>query len=283
MEDILDICVQLTRLNEDDNCPLIQERFKCECNDKYKIYDDQSGDIICSNCGLILDERIMKHQDQFDNDDNMVQIQSSKSEFFENKIMSTIISKRMGLMSTLHIQTSINQKESYRNKEFYEIERLCTNLSTTQNIANQAKHFFHELCKMKIYRGPNRKAMMACCILRSCSVNKIIRTVTEMCTVVDIPKKILTKNIKTYESFMSIKLINERSSDEIYRHLQSLGVSEKEVFKMSNIVIKKQRDLIISQEFQGKSPKMLLAIILKSLNFEKKAICEALKVSITAF
>lgn len=226
--------------------------------------------MICSNCGLVLEERFMQSQDEFDANDNFVSIQSSKNEFFENTMMSTVISKKKGLMNILHIQTSVNQKESYRNKEFCEVERLCTGLKTTANVASQAKHYFNDLCKLKVFRGENRKAMMACCIIRSFSTNKINRTVTEICEVANVQKHAFTKNLKIYEALMKVKLFNERLSDEIYRHLQSLGVKNADVFKMSNKVIEKQKEMLHSKEFQGKSPKVLLAIILRSMGFEKK-------------
>jgi len=56
-----------------------------------------------------------------------------------------------------------------------------------------------------------------------------------------------------------------------------------DVFKLSNTVIQKQKDMLKSRDFQGKSPKVLLAIILKDLGFDKRNICKALIVSITAF
>jgi transcription initiation factor TFIIB len=286
LTEMFDVAMNLNGKNEDQSrTPYIQKKFMCGCDETYKVIDNQSGDVICSSCGLVLEERFMQSQDEFDANDNFVSIQSSKNEFFENTMMSTIISgsKKKGLMNMLHIQTSVNQKESYRNKEFCEVERLCTGLKTTANIASQAKHYFNDLCKLKVFRGENRKAMMACCIIRSFSTNKVNRTVTEICEVVNVQKHIFTKNLKIYEALIKVKLFNERISDEIYRHLQSLGVKNADVFKMSNTVIEKQKEMLRSKEFQGKSPKVLLAIILRSMGFDKKMICGALTVSITAF
>lgn len=277
--------------DKEDAKPYTQNKFLCECDEMYKIIDTESGDVICSNCGLVLEERVMQFQDEFDANDNFISIQSSKNAFFENTMMSTIISKsksksklkNIGLMNTLHIQTSVNQRESYRNKEFCEVERLCADLKTTANVATQAKHYFHDLCKIKVFRGVNRKAMMACCIIRSFSTNKINRTVTEICDAVNVSKHVFTKNLKKYETLMKVKLFNERTTDEIYRHLQLLGVKDEDVFKMSNMVIEKQKEMLRANEFQGKSPKVLLAIILRNMGFDKRKICTALTVSITAF
>jgi transcription initiation factor TFIIIB Brf1 subunit/transcription initiation factor TFIIB len=258
-------------------------RFHCSCDEMYKVIDTSQGDTICSNCGVVCEERSMSYQNEFDENDNPIFIQSSKSEFYENKTLSTIMSKKMGLMSVLHIHTSTNQKESYRQKEFIEIERLCELLKTTVNIANVAKHKFHDLNKIKTFRGPNRKAMIACCILQSLSENKVTRTLTEMSEALGIDKSILTKNVKIYENIFNVKLFNERYSNEIYRHVQGLGVLRKDVFKISNVVIQKHREMIQLNEYQGRSPKVLLAIILKDMKFDKHLISKILKVSITAF
>jgi transcription initiation factor TFIIIB Brf1 subunit/transcription initiation factor TFIIB len=260
-----------------------EARYSCGCDDMYKVTDQAQGDVICSNCGVVCEERTMLYQDEFDDKDNPIYIQSSKSEFYENKMMSTFMSKNVGFMSVLHKHTSINQKEFCRNKEFLEIDRICELLKTTPNVANAAKHKFHDLNKLKTFRGPNRKAMIACCILQSLSENKVGRTITEMCEVNNIPKCILTKNIKVFEKLMDTKVINERFSEEIYRHIQGLGVVEKDVFRISNDVIMIHKDMIKLEKYQGKSPKVILAIILRDMHFDKRAICEVLKVSITAF
>lgn len=263
---------------------------KCSCDQSLIITDNLTGDVVCTGCGLVQDERVAQYQPTFDAYDREVTMETSKDEFFENKQLSTIISTRFtrhnksGFMRKLHMQTSINQKQAYRNKEFEVIDRLCTNLSTTENVSNDAKHFFLALCKKKIYRGVNRKAMMACCILRALSKNNLVRDIHETAVACDVSKSILTKNINTYEKLMGIKILREGKCGEIYRYLQKLGVeNNKEMCKISNSVIKKQQTLLQLDEFQGKSPKIVIAIILKELSFDKKDICEALNVSITGF
>ena len=36
----------------------------CSCDEKFFVIDEQSGDIICSNCGIVKDERIMSYQER---------------------------------------------------------------------------------------------------------------------------------------------------------------------------------------------------------------------------
>ena len=290
---MLDMCMELSRNSRAKQevvrgtFPAITKRlsnkFECSCDEMHTITDEKNGDVVCTNCGTVKEERFIQYQQEFDDNDNLVQIQSSKSEFFDNTIMSTFISKNMGLMNVLQKQMSINQKELYRNKEFYEVERICTILNTTPNIANQAKHYFNNLCKVKTFRGVNRKAMMSCCILHSCNVNNIDRTVDELCESMTIKKTIFAKNLKIYEKMMNVKIINERTNYEVYRHLQQLGIPEKEVFALSNNIVKKQKEMMRQIDYQGKSPKILLAIILKHMEYDKRLICNVLKVSVTAF
>tara|TARA_B100000405_G_scaffold301760_1_gene263694 strand:- start:2180 stop:3007 length:828 start_codon:yes stop_codon:yes gene_type:complete len=263
---------------------------KCACDKSLIITDDQTGDVVCTGCGLVQDERVAQYQPTFDAHDREITMETSKDQYFENKQISTMISMKStkhnknGFMRKLHMQTSINQKQAYRNKEFEVIERLCTNLSTTDNVSTDAKHFFLDLCKKKIYRGVNRKAMMACCILRALSMNNLVRDIHETATACEVSKSTLTKNINTYEKLMGVKILREGKCDEIYRYLQKLGVTNnQEMCQISNSVIKRQKCLIKLDEFQGKSPKIIIAIILKELSFDKKDICEALNVSITGF
>ena len=263
---------------------------KCACDESLIITDDQTGDVVCTGCGLVHDERVAQYQPVFDDYDREITMESSKDQFFENKQLSTVISTRFTrhknsvLMRKLHMQTSTNQKQAYRNKEFEVIERLCLNLSTTENVSTDAKHFFLALCKKKIYRGVNRRAMMACCLLRALTVNHLVRDIHETADACDVSKSVLTKNISAYEKLMGVKILQEGKCQEIYRYLQKLGVeSNQEMCRISNSVTKKQRHLMQLDDFQGKSPKIIIAIILKELGFDKKNICEALSVSITGF
>ena len=255
----------------------------CSCDELFLVIDEQSGDVICSNCGIVKEERIMSYQDNYDVDDNMVIYESSKDEYFENKVIPTMISKPMGLMTKIHVQQTINQKQLYRNKEFDEIDRLCERINTTDNISKDAKHLFHELCDKKIYRGPNRKAMMACCIIQSLGNNGVIRDILEICDACSLPKSLLTKSIPLYEKLQKTKIIRENNSSEVYRYLQKMNLPTKDIYSLSNRIIKEQQDMMKQSMYQGKSPKILLAIILKKMNFDKKLICDGLKVSITAF
>lgn len=258
-------------------------RHYCPCDELFIIIDEQSGDVICSNCGIVKDERIMSYQESYDDDDILVTREQSKDEYFENKVIPTMISKPMGLMTRIHTQQTINQKQLYRSKEFDEIDRLCERLNTTEHIANGAKHFFHALCAKKVYRGPNRKAMMACCIMRSLGNNGVIRDISEICDACSIHKSLLTKTISLYEKQQNTKIIRENNASEVYRYLQRMNIPTNEIYGLSNSIVKQQQDMLKQSVFQGKSPKILLAIILKKMNFEKKLICDGLKVSITAF
>lgn len=263
---------------------------RCECGG-VEIQDTVNGDIICLECGMIKSERVQMAQEQFDSNDNRVLLESSKDEFFENKQVSTRIGRTWGikhapsnLFKKLHQHNSINQHQLCRSKEFAEIERMCESLSTTGVVANGAKHYFNDLCKLKTFRGINRTAMKGCVILRALKDNNVSRDVSEMLSACRIDKKtILTRNIKIYEEMYGCKLLQENKCQEVYRYLQRLGIEDKQIYQLSNQIISKREQYNEQLLFQGKSPKILCAIILKDLGFTKRNICEALQVSLTAF
>ncbi len=264
-------------------------RQVCDCG--VEIQDTVNGDIICFECGSIKAERVTLAQDQFDHNDNKVMLESSKDEFFENKQVSTKIGRTWGLkhapsvlFKRLHQHTSINQHQLYRSREFAEIERICETLQTSLTVANSAKHYFNALCKLKCFRGVNRKAMKGCSILRSLKDNNVSRDITEMLKACNIDKKtILTRNIKIYEKITGCKLLQENCCPEVYRYLQRLGIGKDMLFKLSNEVVKKREKYTRDPLFQGKSPRIVYAIILKDLGYTKRDICDALQVSLTAF
>lgn len=276
-----------SKSEENDHASVVSK--KCDCG--IEIQDRINGDIICLECGMIKAERVEMAQDQFDSNDNRVLYESSKDEFFENKQVSTRIGRTWGmkyapsnLFKKLHQHSSINQHQLCRSKEFAEIERICEELSTTSVVANGAKHHFNDLCKLKTFRGINRTAMKGCVILRALKDNNVSRDVSEMLSACRIDKKtILTRNIKIYEELYGCKLLQENKCPEVYRYLQRLGIEDKQIYKLSNQIISKREQYNDQLLFQGKSPKILYAIILKELGFTKRKICDALHVSLTAF
>ena len=175
------------------------ERGKCEC--RVDIQDSVEGDVVCSECGIIKQERVLLAQDHFDSNDNRIMQESSKDEFFENKQLSTRISKNWrckrpasALMHKLQLHGSINQQQIYRYREFADIERICELLQTALTVANSSKHYFNNLCKIKTFRGANRLAMKGCAIMRSLKDNKVSRDVSEMLKACNVTKKVLTRN-----------------------------------------------------------------------------------------
>lgn len=266
-------------------------KHNCHCDDKYTVIDEIHGDVICTNCGLVKDEYIRMHSINFDKNENIVLNENAKDIFFEQKTMSTFISKKFtkhhmsNLAQKIHMQTSYNAKQSNRYKDFDIIERLCNDLKTTTNISTDAKKFFHDLCQIKIFRGKNRRAMMICCILHSFTKNKCDRDLYELSKTQNIDKPTLTKNIKIYESMVNVKIIQDNNKcQEVYRYLQGLNISDKDIFKMSNDIISKRKKMLQMNEYQGRNPKTLMAIILHNdYGFDKKNIRKVLNVSITAY
>ena len=269
----------------------LRVKRECACTSVDEVYDSIQGDVVCLGCGLVKAERVSTNQDEFDSNDNKVMKESSKDEFFENKTVSTKIATNWrtkpntlsAFGQKLHVHSSINQQQVYRIREFGEIERICDELKTSGTVANAAKHYFNDLCKVKTFRGVNRQAMKGCCVLRSLRDNSVSRDTSEMLKACGIKKNVLTRNINTYEKMFSCKLLDENVCQEVYRYLQRLGINNEDVFKLSNVIIKKRQQLSSNYDFQGKSPRIIYAIILKDMGYHKKNICEALQVSTTAF
>lgn len=168
-------------------------------------------------------------------------------------------------------------------REFGDIERICEQLKTSGSVANTAKHYFNDLCKIKTFRGVNRQAMKGCCVFRSLKDNSVSRDMTEMLKACGVKKHVLTRNINNYEKMFDCKLLGENDCQEVYRYLQRLGVENCDIFKVSNQIIGRRKCFTNDYNFQGKSPRIIYAIILKEMGYVKKDICEALQVSTTAF
>ena len=291
INNLLDICQSFSKLTLNSSSQKNIYRHDCNCDDKFIITDDINGDIICSNCGLVKDQYIRLSSSTFDDHDNIINQETTSDLFFEKKTVSTFISNKptkfqmSNLAKKLHVQNSCNITQSNRYKDFDVIDKMCNELKTTQNISNDAKKFFHDLCSKRIFRGKNRIAMMICTILHSLAVNKCERDLYEISNTQNIDRPTLTKNLKTYESITGSKIIqNNNKCQEVYRYLQQLHISDKDIFKISNDIISKRKIMLQMDEYQGRNPKTLMAIILhKDYGFDKKIIKSVLNVSITAY
>jgi len=251
--------------------------LKCESHpDAVLIEDHRAGDMICSQCGLVVGDRMIDVSSEwrtFASDKestDMTRVGAAEDPTMDGNDLSTTIG-----MATGSAGFDANGVPIYRNRNFEsssdkakrkanrEIKEMAERLSADQSIINSAQHIFHNLHKNKLIKGRSNNAIIAACMFIACRQQQVPRTFKEISavsndntTIKDIGRcyKIIRKSLVSSNATSS-GISTSSSSDLIVRFCSKLDLP-KEVRKLADYIMNKAADI---RTLTGRSPNSLAA------------------------
>ena len=181
-----------------------------ECKSTEIIHDSRSGSLICTECGIIQEDHIMDEGDEGTNYENDSGARKDLSRhgytdaFNPYDSLGTFIPRGTFItirkedgttyradLSKLNLMVSQNSKEKSYNTTVKAFESLGFNRSVHKSVIDNAKRVWAEITKSneKIYRGSNRKGILASCILYSSYKTDNPLDRESLCEIMDITKK----------------------------------------------------------------------------------------------
>lgn len=163
------------------------------------VFDYSSGDTICSECGLVLEDHYIQETTEWrtfannesagDKDPNRVG--GATNPLFADGGLSTTIAKPKGgrAASSLDVQWPKHGWNSFSNAEhnrlmmaFGAITTMSERLGLVAIINDRAKELYKRVEDQKSSRGKNQEALMAACLYIACKQEDKPRTVKEICS-----------------------------------------------------------------------------------------------------
>jgi len=235
-----------------------------ECGGK-TIPIQEKGEIVCSQCGLVISERILdiSHTDKRaftkQEKDKRERTGSPISILLPDMGLSTIIDKSNIKSPDLKRAAKWNSRMTWDKRNMLiattELKRIASNLNLPNHIKKAAIRLYIEAFKKKLLRGRSINGMVAACLYFACRERKIPRTLQEILDESAINAKNVRRCYRTLIRELNLKAPSTDPISLVPRFVAELGL-DAEAENSSIDVLNK---FISKFSTSGKDPKGLCA------------------------
>ena len=256
-----------------------------ECNSINLTHDEHRGEIICGDCGLLIEEKMVDTgQDaggQFDKSEKKgrggAPISSQK---FDQGLTTNV-----GEISDIYRLESGQTRKFLRLKKWQErvstsiernlrlamaeLRRVSSFLTLPSVVRDEASRVYRFVLQRGLVRGRSMESVIAACIYAACRSYNIPRTLDEIANASDVPRKESGRTYRFIIRKLGIKVKPSSPKDYISRFSSILHLSPKS----QNEALKILKKADISELTSGRGPAGIAAAALyvsALLNDEKK-------------
>ena len=256
-----------------------------ECGSINLTYDDQKGEIICNECGLIIEEKMVDTgQDpggQFDKAEKKGRGGAPISMQKFDKGLTT----NVGEISDIYRLEAGQTRKFLRLKKWQErvstsiernlrlamaeLRRVASFLTLPSVVRDEASRVYNYVLQRGLVRGRSMESVIAACIYAACRSYNIPRTLDEISAASDVERKEIGRTYRFIVRKLKIKVTPSSPKDYISRFSSILHLSPKA--QNESLKILKKAD--ISELTSGRGPAGIAAAALyvaALLNDEKK-------------
>jgi len=256
-----------------------------ECESIHLTYDDQKGEIICNDCGLLIEEKMVDSgQDaggQFDKNEKKGRGGAPLSmQKFDSGLTTNV-----GEISDIYRLESGQTRKFLRLKKWQErvstsiernlrlamaeLRRVASFLSLPSVVREEASRVYRFVLQRGLVRGRSMESVIAACIYAACRSYNIPRTLDEIAAASDVPRKEIGRTYRFIIRKLGIKVRPSSPKDYISRFSSILHLSPK----AQNEALKILKKADISELTSGRGPAGIAAAALyvsALMNDEKK-------------
>ncbi|MEM4259500.1 MAG: TFIIB-type zinc ribbon-containing protein [Candidatus Pacearchaeota archaeon] len=256
-----------------------------ECKSVDLTYDDQRGEIICNECGLIVEEKMVDTgQDvggQFDKSDKKGRGGAPISMQKFDKGLTT----NVGEISDIYKLESGQTRKFLRLKKWQErvstsiernlrlamaeLRRVASFLNLPGVVRDEASRVYNFVLQRGLVRGRSMESVIAACIYAACRSYNIPRTLDEIAAASDVERKEIGRTYRFIVRKLKIKVTPSSPKDYISRFSSILHLSPK----TQNEALKILKRADISELTSGRGPAGIAAAglyVAALMNDEKK-------------
>ncbi|XP_064649387.1 transcription initiation factor IIB-like [Lineus longissimus] len=229
--------------------------------DAHMIEDYHAGDMVCSECGLVVGDRVIDVGSEwrtFSNDKNskdMCRVGASENPLLGGGDLSTMIQFDKGTApdafgNNFKNRRTLSSSDRTLLGAIKEINTMGDRLNLPRMIPDRANTLFKQVHESKSLKGRSNEAIAAACLYIACRQEGVPRTFKEICAVSKISKKdigrVFKLILKTLET--SVELIT--TGDFMSRFCSNLNLPQS-VQKAATHIARKAMDLDL---VSGRSP-----------------------------
>ena len=251
--------------------------IRCICNSGRQVTDLESGEIACSNCGMVSPERAVESRAEwrtFENNDR-IRVGSPSSLAFHDMRLATIIGKankdstghnfdasmnyRMQRLRTWDARTRVHAA-GHRNlvQAFSELDRLKDALGLSDAIVQKTAYIYRKAQEKRLIRGRSTSSILAAAIYIACREMGAQRTLGDVTKVADVKRKDLSRSYRLLIRELDIKVPLADPMKCIAKIANKASLSEK----TRRAAMSTMSELVKKEISAGKDPMGLAATVL---------------------
>ncbi len=259
---------------------------KCpECGSSNLVYDSSRGEVICGDCGLLVEEKMVdtSHElRQFDKSEKKSRGGAPISMQKFDKGLTT----NVGEISDIYRLDSTKQTRKFlRLKKWQErvstsiernlrlamseLRRVASFLDLPSVVRDEAARVYNFVLQRGLVRGRSMESVIAACVYAACRSYNIPRTLDEISTASEVERKEIGRTYRFIIRKIGIKVKPSSPKDYVSRFASTLHLSPKAQNEALSILKKAE----ISELTSGRGPAGIAAAALyvaALLNDEKK-------------
>jgi transcription initiation factor TFIIB len=265
------------------NCNVTLDNGNKNSNSRNIITDHESGEYICSNCGLILSaEKAQETRPEWrtfsseqSNNNSRIRTGMPTSLARHDMGLSTIIGRTdkdyTGNRITTSIKSTIDRLRilDYRtqlygstdrslNRAFYELDKLKDKLALPDSVAEKAAYIYRKAQSRGMIRGRTVSAMLAAAIYIACREFEVGKTLKDIAQETNVKSKILSQSYRILLTELNIKTPMLDPMRCIAKVANKMQLSERITRKGMDIM----HTAIRKEASAGKNPMGLAAAVL---------------------
>lgn len=256
-----------------------------ECQGVDLVYDSQNGEIVCNECGLIIEDKIVdtgqEGGGQFDKSEKKGRSGAPISMQKYDKGLTT----NVGEISDIYKLEAGQTRKFLRLKKWQErvstsiernlrlamaeLRRVSSFLSLPSVIREESSRVYNYVLQRGLVRGRSMESVIAACVYAACRSYNIPRTLDEIGEASDVERKEIGRTYRFIVRKLKIKVRPSSPKDYISRFASILHLSPK----AQNEALKILKKADISELTSGRGPAGIAAAALyvaALLNDEKK-------------
>lgn len=256
-----------------------------ECGSVNLTYDDQRGEIVCNDCGLLIEEKMVdtgqETGGQFDKSEKKTRGGAPLSIQKYDKGLTTNVGEISDIYKLEHGQT----RKFLRLKKWQErvstsiernlrlamaeLRRETSFLNLPNVVRDEAARVYNFVLQRGLVRGRSMESVIAACIYAACRSYNIPRTLDEIAATSDVPRKEIGRTYRFMIRKLGFKVKPSSPKDYIARFSSILHLSPKS----QNEALKILKKADTSELTSGRGPAGIAAAALyvaALLNGEKR-------------
>ncbi|KAK7580617.1 hypothetical protein V9T40_001246 [Parthenolecanium corni] len=227
------------------------------------VEDYHAGDTICSECGLVVGDRVIDVGSEwrtFSNDkttEDPSRVGGPENPLLSGSDLSTIIGPARGGasfdefgMSKYHNRKTMSSSDRTLINAFKEIGSMADRINLPKSIVDRANFLFKQVHDGRNLKGRSNDAIASACLYIACRQEGVPRTFKEICAVSKISKKEIGRCFKLILKALETNVDLIKSGDFMSRFCSNLGMSNA-VQRAATHIARKAAEMDI---VAGKSP-----------------------------